>query len=70
MWEIYFTQQAQQDAKKIANSNLKIKVQKLLDIIKQDPFSYPPKYEILKGRMKGFVSRKINKQHRFGISSL
>jgi len=38
MWEIYFTQQAQQDAKKIANSNLKIKVQKLLDIIKEDPF--------------------------------
>ncbi len=64
MWEIYFTQQAQQDAKKIAVSNLKIKVERLLNIIKEDPFAYPPKYEILKGKMKGFVSRRINKQHR------
>ncbi len=64
MWEIYFTKQAREDSKKIAASNLKSKVQKLLDIIKEDPFSYPPKYEILKGRLKGFVSRRINKQHR------
>jgi Txe/YoeB family toxin of toxin-antitoxin system len=64
MWEIYFTQQAQQDAKKIASSNLKPKVQTLLDIIREDPFTYPPKYEILKGKFKGFVSRRINEQHR------
>ena len=64
MWEIYFTKQAQQDAKKIANSNLKIKVKNLLDTIKDDPFSFPPKFEILKGRLKGFVSRRISKQHR------
>jgi toxin YoeB len=64
MWEIYFTQQAQQDSKKIVGSNLKKKVQKLLEIIKEDPFIYPPKYEILKGKLKGFVSRRIDNKHR------
>jgi toxin YoeB len=64
MWEIYFTEQAQKDAKKIAKSNLKSKVIELFEIIKDDPFVYPPKYEILKGKMKGFVSRRINNEHR------
>ncbi|MBK9249064.1 MAG: Txe/YoeB family addiction module toxin [Ignavibacteria bacterium] len=64
MWDIYFTQQAQQDAKKIAHSNLKSKVQNLLEIIRTDPFAYPPKFEMLRGELKGFISRRINKQHR------
>lgn len=64
MWEIYFTQQAQQDAKKVAHTNLKSKVQELLEIIENDPFAYPPKFEILKGSLKGFISRRINRQHR------
>jgi Txe/YoeB family toxin of toxin-antitoxin system len=64
MWNIYFTKQAEQDAKKIAYSKLKIKVEELFEIIKIDPFSYPPEFEILKGKLKGFISRKINDQHR------
>ena len=64
MWELYFTKQAIQDSKKISDFGLKLKVQKLLDLIKIDPFAYPPKFEILKGRLKGFVSRRINDQHR------
>jgi Txe/YoeB family toxin of toxin-antitoxin system len=64
MWTIYFTHQALQDSKKIANTNLKTKVQLLLDIIKEDPFTYPPKYEILKGKLKGFISRRIDEKHR------
>lgn len=64
MWEIIYTSQAQRDSKKIAASRLQSKVLELLDIIKMDPFTFPPEYEILKGRMKGFVSRRINDQHR------
>jgi len=50
--------------KKIAQSRLKNKVQKLLEIIKEDPFAYPPRFEMLRGDLKGFVSRRINRQHR------
>jgi Txe/YoeB family toxin of toxin-antitoxin system len=56
--------QAQKDARKLTSSGLKDKTLKLLDIIKSDPFKYPPEYELLKGDMKGLVSRRINKQHR------
>ncbi|WLT39362.1 Txe/YoeB family addiction module toxin [Synechocystis sp. B12] len=27
-------------------------------------YQYPPEYELLKGDMKGLISRRINKQHR------
>jgi len=64
MWEIFYSKQSQSDAKKIRNLGLKSKVEELIEVIRNDPFSYPPEFEILKGRMKGFISRKINKQHR------
>jgi Txe/YoeB family toxin of toxin-antitoxin system len=56
--------QAQKDARKLTSSGLKDKTLKLLNLIKLDPFKYPPEYELLKGDMKGLVSRRINKQHR------
>jgi Txe/YoeB family toxin of toxin-antitoxin system len=56
--------QSQKDAKKIASSGLKAKVLQLIKIIEEDPFQYPPDYELLKGDMKGLISRRINKQHR------
>jgi Txe/YoeB family toxin of toxin-antitoxin system len=56
--------QSQKDAKKIASSGLKAKILQLIKIIEEDPFQYPPDYELLKGDMKGLISRRINKQHR------
>jgi Txe/YoeB family toxin of toxin-antitoxin system len=56
--------QAQKDAKKLSAQGLKEKTLKLLKIIKENPFQYPPEYEFLKGDMKGLISRRINKQHR------
>jgi len=56
--------QAQKDAKNLASSGLKPKVMRLLQIIQDDPFQYPPEFEYLKGDMKGLISRRINKQHR------
>jgi toxin YoeB len=43
---------------------LKEKAELLLQLIKKDPYTYPPEYEFLGGKLKGFVSRRINKQHR------
>lgn len=56
--------QAQKDAKKLSSSGLKQKTLKLIEIIRNDPYKYPPEYELLKGDMKGLISRRINKQHR------
>ena len=63
-WELYFTRQAQKDAKKLAQSGLKPKAKKLLDVITADPYGNPPPYEKLVGDLTGAVSRRINIQHR------
>jgi toxin YoeB len=63
-WKIFFTKQAQKDAKKISRSNLKNKAQELLHIISSDPYETPPPYEKLVGDLAGLYSRRINIQHR------
>ncbi len=64
MWRIYYTRQAQKDAKKLASSNLKRKAEELLEIVSEDPFQNPPPYEKLVGDLSGACSRRINIQHR------
>lgn len=64
MYKIIFMTQAQKDAKKLSSSGLKQKTLTLIEIIANDPYQYPPEYELLKGDMKGLISRRINKQHR------
>jgi Txe/YoeB family toxin of toxin-antitoxin system len=64
MYTLLFSPQAKKDAKRIASSGLKPKVNELLDLIEKEPLQYPPKFEYLSGDLKGKVSRRINKQHR------
>ncbi len=64
MWSLYFTKQAQKDARKLASSGLKAKAQQLLTILKADPWQNPPPYEKLLGDLTGAYSRRINIQHR------
>ena len=63
-WELVYTQQAQKDAKKLTASGLKDKAQKILEIIKVNPYQNPPPYEKLIGDLSGAYSRRINIQHR------
>ena len=63
-WTLYYTKQAQKDAKKLASSGLKAKAQELLNIIENDPYQNPPPYEKLVGDLAGTYSRRINIQHR------
>jgi Txe/YoeB family toxin of toxin-antitoxin system len=64
MWQLYYTKQAQKDARKLASSGLKNKAQELLTIIQADPYQNPPPYEKLVGDLSGAYSRRINIQHR------
>ena len=64
MYKLLFSSQAKKDAKNLSKSGLKQKTEQLLDMIEQDPFRYPPKFEFLSGSLKGKISRRINKQHR------
>ena len=63
-WRLVFTRQAQKDAKKLAHSGLKPQAERLLEILKRDPYQSPPPYEKLLGDLSGACSRRINIQHR------
>lgn len=63
-WRIYFTKQAQKDAKKISSAGLRPKVEKLLDVVRKNPFQKYPPYGKLVGDLEGAYSRRINIQHR------
>ncbi|MDO8280890.1 MAG: Txe/YoeB family addiction module toxin [Burkholderiaceae bacterium] len=62
--QVVFTRQACNDAKKIAANGLKLKAQKLIDILHQGPFTNPPPFEKLVGDLAGAYSRRISIQHR------
>ena len=63
-WRVVYTRHAQKDARKIAQSNLKIKTIELISILERDPFQNPPHFEKLVGDLEGAYSRRINIQHR------
>jgi Txe/YoeB family toxin of toxin-antitoxin system len=64
MYKLLYTKQAKKDAKKLSESNLKNKAQKILKVLEEDPFKEYPPYEILIGDLTGAFSRRINIQHR------
>ncbi|SLM31593.1 Addiction module toxin, Txe/YoeB family (fragment) [Desulfamplus magnetovallimortis] len=64
MWKVVFTKQAQKDAKKIFTSGLKSKAEKIIELLKQNPYQTPPPYEKLVGDLAGAYSRRLNIQHR------
>jgi toxin YoeB len=63
-WRLVYTKQAQKDAKKLSAAGLRPKAQKLLDLLAEDPFKTPPRFEKFLGDMTGAYSRRINIQHR------
>lgn len=63
-WTLYFTKQAQKDAKKLSSAGLRAHAEHLLEILQSDPFKNPPRYEALVGDLAGAYSRRINIQHR------
>ena len=64
MWRVVFTKQAKKDAKKLAAAGLRTKAEKLLDILRENPYQTPPPFEKLIGDLSGAYSRRINIQHR------
>ena len=63
-WTLRFTKQAQKDAAKLAAAGLRPKAERLLEVLREDPFQSPPPFEKLVGDLRGACSRRINLQHR------
>jgi len=63
-WAVVFAKQAQQDAQKLASAGLKPRAERLLQILRYNPYQTPPPYEKLVGDLSGAYSRRINIRHR------
>lgn len=64
MYRIVFEKQALKDLEKLKAANISNKVRILIDIIRENPYQNPPRYEKLVGNLDGLYSRRINIQHR------
>ena len=64
-YRIVILKSALKDKEKIKEvPALKKNVDKLIEVLKIDPFKNPPPYEKLSGHFKELYSRRINRQHR------
>ena len=61
---VQYSRQALKDIEKLKRSFLSDKAKSLVEIIKNNPYQNPPPYEKLTGDYKGYISRRINIQHR------
>jgi toxin YoeB len=64
MWRVVFTKPAQKDAKKLSAAGLRPKAEALIEILREDPYQFPPPFEKSLGDLSGAFSRRINIQHR------
>ncbi|MBQ4418135.1 MAG: Txe/YoeB family addiction module toxin [Synergistaceae bacterium] len=65
MYKIIYSRGALKDIDKLKAAHLDKKAKELINIIKENPFQTPPRYEKLLGDLNGMYSRRINVQHRF-----
>lgn len=64
MYKSYYTKQAVKDLEKLKQAGISQKAKILVDMILQNPYQNPPRYEKLVGKLDGVYSRRINLQHR------
>ena len=58
-WRLVFTKQAIKDAQKIVKADLKTQTNRLLGILKENPYQNPPPYEKLVGDLAGAYCRRM-----------
>ena len=63
-WRLVYPKQAKKDAKRLSHSGLKPQAERLLGILREDPYRTPPPYERLVVDLSGACSRRINILHR------
>lgn len=64
MYKIVYTKAAVKDIPKLKAAHLDIKAKTLIEIIKENSYQKPPRYEKLVGDLEGLYSRRINIRHR------
>lgn len=63
-YRLRFSAQAIADAERLSQAGLQTKAQEILLILMSNPYQTPPRFEQLRGDLRGLYSRRINLQHR------
>ena len=61
--ELLFSKQSLKDARNLKAAKLWKNAEKLLNVLRENPFQNPPPYEKLVGDLEGAYSRRINIHH-------
>ncbi|MDR1232753.1 MAG: Txe/YoeB family addiction module toxin [Puniceicoccales bacterium] len=64
MYKLVFSKQGEKDLRRVLKSEYKTKAIEIFDIISANPYQTPPPFERLTGEYAGYLSRRINIQHR------
>ena len=64
MYKIVYEKRVLKDISKLKSAHLDEKAKSLIEIIKQNPYQNPPRYEKLVGDLDGSYLRRINIKHR------
>lgn len=67
-WKIVYTSDALKDKKIAFEAGFKDKINSLLEILRENPYTTYPPFEKLIGNYAGAYSRRINRQHRLVYS--
>ena len=60
MYKIVFTKQSLKDLDRLKEANISAKAKALVDVIRENPYQNPPRYEKMVGKLDGIMSRRIN----------
>lgn len=63
-YKVVYTKKAAGDIPKLKAAKLDGKAKALIELIKEDPYRTPPRFEKLVGDLQGALSRRINVKHR------
>ena len=65
MYRVVYTKKALADIQLLKAAKLDRKAKSLIELVRQNPYQTPPRYEKLRGGLAGELSRRINIKHRF-----
>ncbi len=63
-YTIIFSKLALKDKVLLKQAGLEKKAREILELMLENPFCMPPRFETLRGNLSGCFSRRINLQHR------
>ncbi len=64
MYRIVYTKKALKDIPLLKAAKLDGKAKALIELLREDPYKIPPRYEKLRADLAGALSRRINIRHR------